>query len=125
MAKNFSFHFIRADKFNSQKQRKHLDKKKEENRTSFVIKCLNFFLFIYLTNILVNQWKNDSFTLFHFIFIFFLSYSPLIVTPLWGPYPIRVILFLDQVHPSQLLRHRLSVKADDVMVAVLVCRVAQ
>ena len=52
--------------------------------------------------------------------IFFLSYSPLIITPLWGPYPIRVILYLGQVHPSQLLRHRLSVIADDVVVAVLV-----
>ena len=56
--------------------------------------------------------------------IFFLSQSPLILTPLCGPYPMRVILFFVQVHPLQLLRRRLSVIADDVVVAVLVLQIS-
>ena len=53
-------------------------------------------------------------------FFFFLSYSPLIITPLCGPYPIRVIICLGHVRPSLLLFCRLSIIADDVVVAVLV-----
>ena len=56
----------------------------------------------------------------HYFFIFFLSYSHLPITPLWGPYPIRVIIIcLCQVHPSLLLHRRLSLIADDVVIAVV------
>ena len=56
--------------------------------------------------------------------IFFLSYFPLIITPLGGLILSgSSLFFLDQVHPLQLLRRSLSVIADDEVVAVLECRV--
>ena len=51
--------------------------------------------------------------------LFFLSYSPLIIAPLWGALS-SSSYFFGHVHPLQLLHRRLSVIADDVVVAVLV-----
>ena len=48
-------------------------------------------------------------------YFFFLSYSPLIITPLWwGPNPIRVSSYLGLLHSSQLLYCWLSLIADSV-----------
>ena len=41
--------------------------------------------------------------------LFFLPYSPLIITPLWwGPYPIRVSSYLGLLYSSLLLHRLLS-----------------
>ena len=68
-----------------------------------------------------NSFKTNTYNLFQPLFIFvipiffavlpsihpptqlfFLSFSPLILTPLWGPYPVSrvIIIFLGQVNPS-------------------------
>ena len=56
---------------------------------------------------------------------FFLSYSPLIITPLWrGPYPYQgfLLILALYIHRS-LLRRRLSVIADDVLGCSFGCSV--
>ena len=49
------------------------------------------------------------------LFIFFLSYSPLIITPQGGPYCITVPVFLAYIQSSLKLRRRLSLVADIVI----------
>ena len=60
-------------------------------------------------------------------YFFNLSYSPLIITPLGGPYPIRVPLYLSWPNFNQRLvfRSRLSCKAGVVVGCRIGCSVAQ